>query len=161
MLVEDQAREEEMRSEQEEDVEDEGGDSPGSDFRRWEARAVKGYEVLKAGFLIEETLEVRLTGRSMFHTLADRGCEWCDQKLGRKGPQGCLFAAGIQCGHCGLRGHAWEHCPGRGVFACPSCMMTDHEEEECPRPVNGVQRELVRRIQNETSEQVEAVEEVR
>ena len=39
-------------------------------------------------------------------------------------------------------------------------MMTDHVEEECPWPVNGMESQLVRRMQGESSEQVETVEEV-
>ena len=38
--------------------------------------------------------------------------------------------------------------------------MIDHVEDECPRPVNGMERELVRRMQGESSELVEAVESV-
>ena len=90
--------------------------------------------ILEEGCRFVEAGPVEVGGECVFvHTLADRGCTQCNQKLGRQGMQGCLFASENQCSYCATRGHHWVECPGRGVALCRKCMRGDHRDTACPK----------------------------
>ena len=116
-----------------------------------EQRMQRCCEVLEEGCRFVEAGPVWIGRECVFaHTLTDRGCARCNQRLGRQGMQGCLFASEAQCSYCATRGHHWVECPGRGVALCRKCMRGDRRDTACPKEYYHPERVLVRRFEGRT-----------